>query len=88
MTKGKPKRDDNGKFLPRGQTSRGGQRPDTPPASGERGSRPDAPPMHHCRECGSEFEYTRVLLYGMDLDIGSCPRCRPDPLSRILEMGR
>ena len=75
MTKGKPKRDDNGKFLPRGQMPRGGQRP-------------DAPSMHHCRECGTEFDYMRVLLYGMDLDIGSCPRCRPDPVRRILEMGR
>lgn len=78
-----PKRGPHGEFLRRdspcdAQRESSQERPLPSPSGVSR----------RCEECGREFEYERVLLYGMDLDIGSCPRCRPDPVSRILEMGR
>lgn len=83
-----PERGPHGEFLRRDAPSDAqrvtSERSALPSPSGASGGRED----RRCEECGSRFEYRTVRLYGMVLDIGSCPMHAPDPVSRILEMSR
>lgn len=37
-----------------------------------------------CEECGTEYLYRTVRIGRAVLDVGSCPRCTPDPV-RIMQ---
>lgn len=90
MTKPKPTRDKNGKFLPRGQIPRSGQRPDAPPSGGKNkpsteGHLAAVPERSSgrrcCEDCGQELDEQRVIMRGHIIYVSACPRCTPEPLT-------